>query len=371
MKGFNMKKAIKIIGIIFLVLIVIGIITTVILLQKYTNSLKAVNYGKEDAQIIEIEIPEGYGISGIANLLEEKKVIKSALALKIYARLNNITNLQAGLYVFNNGTEDVETILKRLQKGDIKNETIKLTFVEGKRITDYAKIIAENTKNTEDDIYNLLEDEEYIDSLIEKYWFLTDEIKNEDIYYSLEGYLLPDTYIFENEDISIEEIFEIILNYTDKYLIQYKEQIENSKYSIHEILTLASIVEQEGKTEDSRKGIAGVFINRLESRMKLGSDVTTYYAFKLNMADGDLTKKQLNTENPYNTRGPNMEGKLPVGPICNSSKSAINAALNPEETDAYYFVADKNGQVYFTKNYSEHTKIIQKLKDKDLWYVYE
>ena len=366
-----MKKVIKIFGIIFLVLLIVGIIAGVILVQKYKDDLKAVNEGKESAQVIEVEIPSGYGVSGIANLLEKNNVIKSAMAFKIYAKLNEITNLQAGLYVFDNGTEDVEAIIKRLQAGDIKDETIKLTFVEGKRITDYAKLIAENTNNTEDDVYELLEDEDYIDSLIEKYWFITEDIKNEDIYYPLEGYLLPDTYMFEDVDITVEEIFEVILNYTDKFLSDYKDEIENSEFSIHEILTLASIVEQEGKTADSRSEIAGVFINRLEAGMNLGSDVTTYYAFGLNMADGDLTQKQLNTENPYNTRHSSMAGKLPIGPICNSSKSSLDAALSPKETDAYYFVADKNGQVYFTKNYSEHTKIIQKLKSEGLWYVYE
>ena len=105
--------------------------------------------------------------------------------------------------------------------------------------------------------------------------------------------------------------------------------------------------------------------------MNLGSDVTTYYAFQINMADSDLTQKQINTANPYNTRHSSMAGKLPVGPICNSSKSSLDAALSPKETEAFYFVADKNGQVYFTKNYSEHTKKIQELKNKDLWYTYE
>ena len=105
--------------------------------------------------------------------------------------------------------------------------------------------------------------------------------------------------------------------------------------------------------------------------MSLGSDVTTYYAFKVDMGDRDLTAKELNTENPYNTRGPNMAGKIPVGPICNPSKSAIEATLNYKETDAYYFVADKNGKVYFTKTNEEHNQIIKQLKDEGLWYVYE
>ena len=88
------------------------------------------------------------------------------------------------------------------------------------------------------------------------------------------------------------------------------------------------------------------------------------------MGERDLKAKELNTENPYNTRGPNMAGKLPVGPICNPSKEAIQAAIEYKETDALYFVADKNGKVYFTKSNDEHNQMIKKLKDEGLWFTY-
>ena len=104
--------------------------------------------------------------------------------------------------------------------------------------------------------------------------------------------------------------------------------------------------------------------------MSLGSDVTAYYAFKVDMGERDLYAKELNTENPYNTRGPNMEGKLPVGPICSPSREAINAAINYTDTDNLYFVADKNKKVYFTKTYEEHTNLIKQLKSDGLWYEY-
>ena len=365
-----MKKALKIIGIILIALILIGIIAVAVLVSQYNNNLEAVNSGGK-GKIIEVEIPSGYGVNGIANLLEKNEVIKDAFSMKVYARLNNISNLQAGLYVFDNSKDDVESILNKLQKGEVKNVSINMTFIEGKSVKDYAKVIANNTNNTEEEVLELFNDEEYIDYLIEKYWFITEDIKTDDIYYSLEGYLLPDTYTFKSADMTAKEIIETILNYTDKFLSDYKEDIENSEFSIHEILTLASVVEQEGKTAESRAEIAGVFINRLEAGMNLGSDVTTYYAFQINMAEQDLTKKQLDTKNPYNTRHSSMAGKLPVGPICNSSKSSLDAALSPKDTDAFYFVADKNGKVYFTKNYTEHNKIIKELKANDLWYVYE
>lgn len=219
----------------------------------------------------------------------------------------------------------------------------------------------------EEDVFELLKDEEYIDSLIEKYWFLTDEIKDENIYYPLEGYLLPDTYTFESVDVSVETIFNVILNFTDKFLSEYKDDF---KYTVHQTLTLASMAEMEGKSFEDREEIIGVFLNRIDIGMSLGSDVTTYYAFGVDMGESDLTKKQINTYNPYNTRGPDMISKIPIGPICNMSKDAIKATLTPKETEALYFVADKNGKVYFTKTNEEHNEIITKLKDEGLWFTY-
>ena len=101
--------------------------------------------------------------------------------------------------------------------------------------------------------------------------------------------------------------------------------------------------------------------------MSLGSDVTAYYAAKKDMSEGSLTTNELNASNPYNTRGPGMNGKLPIGPICNPSEEAINAALNPSQTDDLYFVADTSGKVDFTKTYEEHQQIIQELQRQGIW----
>mgnify|MGYP002519813055 CR=1 FL=1 len=122
----------------------------------------------------------------------------------------------------------------------------------------------------------------------------------------------------------------------------------------------------EGKSLEDRKEIIGVFYNRIVERMSLGSDVTTYYAFKVDMGERDLTVKELNSDNPYNTRPISSSGKLPVGPICNPSESAIEAAINYTSNDYFYFVADKNGKVYFTKTDSEHISKVNELKQKGL-----
>ena len=100
--------------------------------------------------------------------------------------------------------------------------------------------------------------------------------------------------------------------------------------------------------------------------MNMGSDVTTYYALQKDMTT-DLTVTEFQTINLYNTRASNMGGKLPIGPICNPSSSAIEASFNPTNNDYLYFVADKKGKVYYTKSMDEHAKKVQELKDSGNW----
>ena len=150
-------------------------------------------------------------------------------------------------------------------------------------------------------------------------------------------------------------------------LSKYETDIKNSNYSVHEILTIASMTELEGVKDEDRKDISGVFYNRIKKNMSLGSDVTTYYAFKVDMSDRDLTTKEINTYNAYNTRGPNMNGKLPIGPIANPSKEAIESAIYPTSSNYLYFVADKNRNVYFTETIAEHDKKVNDLKKAGLW----
>ena len=354
----NMKKVYKIIA-VCLILLVILILTPVI---WYNSSLKSVS---KDSILVPITIEIGSGSEAIATVLEEKNVIRSKLAFKLYIKLNSVEGLQAGNYEFNKNMSVAE-IIEILKTGKVMKEQINITFIEGKNMRWIAKKIADTTNSTAQDVYNLLQDKSYIDSLINEYWFITNDIKNKDIYYPLEGYLFPDTYSFDGKDVSVKAIFKAMLDKMDKVLTECGAKSEN----IHNILTLASIVELEGLDATSRKTIASVFYNRLNANMSLGSDVTTYYAYKVDMGERDLTTTELYTYNPYNTRGPQMFGKLSVGPIASPSKSSIQAVINPDNTDYLYFVADKNGKVYFANTLAEHQKIVSDLKSKDLWFVY-
>lgn len=357
----NKKKLILAIIIVILLIILIPIIW-------YNTSIAPVNKNSEEK--ISIEIPIGSSSENIAQILKDNNLIKSKLAFKVYVKLNKVSDFQAGKYELYK-TMDVSEIAKTLQTGKLYVENqVAITFIEGKTFNWYANKIAEETNNTKEQVFELLEDEEYIDSLIEKYWFLTDEIKNKDIYYPLEGYLFPDTYFFENKDVTVKEIFEQLLNQTEKVLNEYKDQFEEQKYSVHEILSIASIIETEGIFPEDRKDISSVIYNRLDAKMPIQSDVTTYYAVKVEVGARDLYQSELNRYNPYNTRGPRMEGKLPVGPISSVSKTSIDAALNPNKTQYIFFVADKNGKVYFNRTSEEHDRTITDLQNRGLWYEF-
>jgi len=321
---------------------------------------------KNDKTIL-VEIKEGNTSSDIAHILKEKELIRNEIVFKIYLKINGINDLKAGYFELNQSM-DVKSITEKIRKGDtVSPNAITILFKEGLNMRGIAKTISENTNNTIDNVFEVLNDKEYIDSLIENYWFLTDEIKHPNVYYPLEGYLFPNTYTFEDKNVSVKEIFKKMLDEMDMRLSKYKTDIDNSNYSVHELITLASIAELEGITIEDRKDIIGVFLNRIKKSMKLDSDVTTYYALKVDMGERDLTDKEFNTYNAYNTRGPNMNGKIPVGPVSNPSKDAIESAIYPNSHNYEYFVADKNRKVYFTKTINEHDKKVNELKKAGLW----
>jgi len=318
----------------------------------------------------EFIIESGNSYLTIAQQLKENDLIKSELFYKIYIKLNNPTPVQAGKYYLSENM-NVKEIVNVLSGGSTYNpDVITITFKEGINMRKIAKLISEKTNNSEEDVFNVLKDQNYLDDLINNYWFIENEIKDNRIYYSLEGYLFPDTYEFKNKDVTVKEIFEIMLDQMNKKLEPYKNEINASKHSLHDIMTLASIVELEASNSDDRSGVAGVFYNRLESGWSLGSDVTTYYAEKLDMSERDLYQSELDEYNAYNTRSSQMAGKLPVGPICIPSVESIQASINYTNHDYYFFVADKNKKTYFAKTNAEHVALVNSLKEQNLWYEY-
>lgn len=320
--------------------------------------------------VIEFDVLSGTSKLDIIDDLKSRGLLRSKFASTVYIFFNRDLNLQAGEYELKPNMS-VKEIFEKLNKGDVKKveNTFKLTFIEGKRITDYVSIIAEATDSTNEEVLEIINDTEYLNELIDKYWFLTDDILKDGIYYPLEGYLFPSTYNLYNGS-SVKDIITKLLDGMEEKLSGLKEKIEVSNYSVHEILTMASIVESEGANSEDRAGVAGVFYNRLNNGEPLGSDVTVYYAAKKNFTN-DLYLDEINACNPYNTRGTCAISGLPIGPISNPSFESINATISPTEHDYLFFVADKNKKTYFTKTYSEHIAKTNELKNNGLWYVYE
>lgn len=344
------------------------ILVFLISISAYFYYLTSIKYS--NSKEVSINVESGMTYNSLSTTLKNNGLIKSELMYKIYIKINNPSGLENGSYKFKANC-DLDCIIETIKKGAINNnKTITVTFVEGKNMRYIASVISKNFNYSEDAVFDKLKDSSYLDSLIEKYWFLSDEIKNKKLYYSLEGYLYPDTYEFY-ESATLDDIFSTMLNNMERKIEKYKDDIKNSKYTFHQMLTLASIVELESGSSTDRKGISGVFYNRLNNGWSLGSDVTTYYASKIDNWSRDLKVSELNECNDYNTRSNCMAGKLPIGPVCNPSINSIESTILPENHKYYYFVADKNGKTYFNETYNGHDSTVSKLKKDGLWINYE
>lgn len=319
--------------------------------------------------IFEVKKFEGdYGTKALISDLKKENLIRNEKFTYYYVRINKF-DIKAGTYILHPNMGLREIFDKISNSSNAKEDTITITFKEGRNMKGVISTITENTKITEEEILAKLKDQEYLKGLIKDYWFLTDAILNPEVYYSLEGYLAPDTYEFK-KDATIEDIFKTMLDQEDTILKKYKDKIEKGELNVHQMMTLASIVELEGNNLENRKHIMGVFMNRYKNGMSLGSDVTTYYAIGVDMSERDLYQAEIDDFNSYNTRSARSAGYLPVGPICNPGEESINAAVNYEPNDYFYFVADKRNNIYFSKTMDEHQQLINKLIEEGLWYTY-
>lgn len=360
MKKRKLKKNVKLVTIFLIIPAIILLLSSVICIYLISP------IDKSSKEKVEIVIKSGMGTKQIGEVLQKKGLIRSKEFFYIYNKINRCSSLKASTYTLSKNMTMDEIINNICQGNNYNPNTVTITFQEGKRITDYAKLISQKTNNKYEDVIAVMNDQTYLKELQKKYWFITDEVFSQDIYYPLEGLLAPDTYNFKNKNVTTKEIIEKLLDQTYKNLHPYKNILENKVHTINEYITLASMAELEGRKEEDRKKIIGVFENRLKQNMNLGSDVTTYYGLQKPLNE-DLTYKEITTINAYNTRTNNMAGKIPVGPICSISVSSIKSAINPDNNNFYYFVADKNGKIYYTKTNQEHEQKVIEIKEAGNW----
>lgn len=321
----------------------------------YSSQLEAVS---TEGQTVLFEIPSGSTINGTAQKLEDENLIKNALAFRLYVRMEQLSNLQAGYYEIA-PQMDAEAIAEKIFSGDaVFPDTIAVTFPEGKTLDEMAEILADHTVNTKEDILAVWDGDEFINQAIEKYWFVTEEVLAPDLKYALNGYFFPNTYNFKNDAVTPQEAGNTLLAEMDKVLTQYKSQIDASEWSVHEILTMASIVEYEAILDEDRARVAGVFYNRLDASMRLQSCATLQMA--LGIHKSIYTNQDMAVSSPYNTY---LVDGLPIGPGNNPGEPSIEAALNPESHDYYYFLSDiyNDSKTYFSETYEQHRKLQNEL----------
>ena len=351
-----MKKTSIIAGVLVVALAVLIVIGCII---YKTNIGKVSN----NSELVEFEVKAGQTFSNIGAQLKKQNLIRSEFFYKIYIKLYKVGELKSGKYLLSENM-DVKKIVETLSQPSTYNpDTITITFREGLNMQQIADIIAKNTVNKEKDVLAVANDKVYINRLIKEYWFLDEQIK-EDTYYPLEGYLFPDTYQFSNKEVTVEEIFEKMLNQMGKKLDPIRNDIEKNDYSLHELMTLASMIQSEGNNVSDFKNMASVFLTRLDKKMKLQSCASAYYGDHKIMGKDEFGDSYLK-KNDYNTY---VVDGVPVGPISNPGIAAIEAVLNPADSEYLYFASDKNMKVYFSKTLKEHENTIQKLREAGNWY---
>lgn len=326
----------------------------------YTLGLMPVDPSSEEKVVV--EIPNGSGASAIVDILDEAGLVKNRFCAKVNGRIGGYNSLQANTYIFSPSMSFKE-IMGAINEGSfdyISKESVEVK--DGARLQQVAEAISEQLPYSADEILAKWSDKAYLNELIDRYWFLTDEILDEDIMYPLEGYLYADTYFVTTDNSDIEGFTEMCLDRMDEELSERRGAIEASGFTVHELLTLTSIVTKEATAED-QAGVAGVFMNRIDQGMSLGSDVTVCYIFQEDRVD--LKVSQLESTSPYNTR---KYAGLPPGPICQVVGDAIDATLNYEKHDYLFFIADENGIVRYSTDQAGHESNIDEhglVQDED------
>ena len=330
------------------------------------SSLEPIN--TEAKKTIQVEIPEGSSTKEIANILFENDLIKNATVFNYYSKIKSYNNYQSGFYNLSQSMS-VDDLAKALQESGTptaqEEPAGKVLIVEGYTLTQIANSVTLNAKTddktdktpfTSEEFLATVTNQEFIDRMVATYPNLFASLPAADsgVIYRLEGYLFPAVYDYY-DDTTIEDLVEQMISTTDARLQPYYEAIANKNLTVNEVLTLASLVEKEGSTDEDRRNIASVFFNRLNAEMPLQSNIAILYAQGKLGEETTLaedTNIDTSIESPYNIYW--RAGLMP-GPVNSPSLSAIEAVLNENATDYYYFVADvTTGTVYFANTIEEH-----------------
>lgn len=296
------------------------------------------------SETVIVDIPRGTSVRGIADILAREKVIHGDIRFLLLAKFTGYgTRLQAGEFLLQTGKKP-EEVLKTLAFA--RSIQYAITIPEGLRAAEIAEILGQLGWCNPKKFVDLVSDKEFLEQL--GFGHLD----------SLEGYLFPDTYLLTKDITGAEKIIPIMVKrFTDVWGALTADLKEMPH--VEQTVILASIVEKETGIPEERPLIAGVFHNRLQLGMRLQSDPTVVYGSQ-KFAES-ITKKDLRTATPYNTY--TLTG-LPIGPISNPGKEALDAVLHPTKTSSLYFVSKNNGSHHFSTSLTEHNRAVQKYQRK-------
>lgn len=287
-------------------------------------------------------VRKGSGLRTIAAQLEEQGLIKGNNLFMLWAYVKGgARDIKAGEYSLNQSMAPVK-ILHMLTSGAVK--TYSFTIPEGLSAEGIADLLQRrNLVNKRDFVY-LIRDK----ALVASY-----NVEGE----SLEGYLFPDTYVI-TRGIGARDLIDLMVK---RFWEVFNSLVRGQQPTmpVKDIVTLASIVEKETGLAEERPVIASVFLNRLKKRMRLESDPTVIYG--LEDFSGDLKRKDLRAPSPYNTY---LHRGLPPGPIANPGREALQAVINPVETDYLYFVSKNDGSHHFSSTLKEHNRAVYKYQKR-------
>lgn len=314
-----------------------------------------------DDNVYIVNIPKGYSVNQVGDLLAERGVIDGKYGFNLIVGLFGLEDkIQAGIYEFTPNMSLLKIIL-RIKNGEVIPPLLsKIVFPEGISIYKMGNLLIK--EGLSDGIaFRNLTNNAITPYLRSKYRFLKDVPTN-----SLEGYLFPDTYLIQS-NISASVLADLMLARFNQVIMPYwRKNARNTKYSLHEILTLASIIEKEAAVPSERKLISSVFHNRLKIRMYLGADPTIKYA--LERPHKLVSYDDLEVNSPYNTY---KRFGLPPGPICSPGLDSIKAAIYPAKTDYIYFVARADGSHIFSRTWEEHEAAKKLTRNERIKKIYK
>lgn len=307
---------------------------------------------KPDEEII-VSIQRNATVADIAEQLETVGVIRSAELFRIYYRVTKPSgNFQYGTYKLNSNMS-YDAVIGELSKYSTTRDEVTVMFPEGATIYDMAlKLQTENVCTVEEFMAT-------IDGTDFGYDFEKELTSNPLRYHKLEGYAFPDTYNFYVGDNPVDVVNKLLKNFSNKWTDEREELQESSGLTMEQVIIVASIVQKESGNPTEMRRVASVYLNRLNSKEifpKLEADPTRKYSEQLRLQmQGIVDQELLDAYNTYEGVG------LPPGPICNPGLDAIDAVLNPEETDYYFFCNNlETGEYFYATTMEEHERNLWK-----------